>query len=297
MQGQNVNVELNAIVNDTSSALLARAYLDPATRLAIVLGTGMNAAVHLPIDALHPSKFSLRTVKPFREATHVLTNTEFSMFGKNSFPRSRWDDVLNLGHMMPDYQPFEYLIAGGYMGEILRLIMVDAAQTAGLYGGKLPESLWTPYSLDTRTLALIEVDTSAGLTKTRDVLYDRHPSLFRPSYADASFVRKVVHSISHRSIAYFAAGVHALTSLLQDLEAEAGFDSVLDHISIGCDGSVINKYPSYMEKAQETLDRMRILEGRVRKSVLLEKTQDSAVLGAGVAGALAGQPSPLELCT
>ena len=253
----------------------------------------MNAAIHLPIAALHPSKFSLRTVKPTSEVTHVLTNTELSMFGKNSFPRSRWDDALNRTHMMPDYQPFEYLIAGGYMGEILRLIMVDAAQTANLYEGKLPESLRTPYSLETQTLAVMAVDTSTDLAKTRDVLHERYPSAFRPSFADADFIQKVVHSIAERSIAYFAAGVYALTSLLQDLEAEAGFDIVLDHISIGCDGSVINKYPGYMEKAQETLDRMRILEGKGRKSVLLEKTQDSAVLGAGIAGVLAGQPSRL----
>ena len=100
-------MQLDAIVNDTSSALLARAYVDPATRLAFVHGTGTNAAVHLPIAALHPSKFDLRQVKPRPRHTHVLTNTELSMFGKNILPVTRWDEILNKGHMMPEYQPLE----------------------------------------------------------------------------------------------------------------------------------------------------------------------------------------------
>ncbi|KAL9095990.1 MAG: hypothetical protein Q9163_006476 [Psora crenata] len=290
-QSARLNVRLDAIVNDTSSALLARAYLDPATRIAIVLGTGINAAIHLPIAAFHPSKFALRQVKPSPQDTHVLTNTEFSMFGKDIFPTSKWDKTLNAAHMMPDYQPFEYLIAGGYMGEIVRLTMVEAAETAGFYGGHLPLSLQIPYSFDTHTLALIDLDESPTLSTTRSILHERHPSPHVPTLPEANFVQKVVRSVTHRSMAYFATGTHALTSLLEDLDAEAGLSSELDHITIGCDGSVINKYPDYMESVQDMLDQMRLREKAERKRVLLEKTQDGAVLGAGVAGALAGQVS------
>ena len=250
----------------------------------------MNAAIHIPIEALHPSKFASRQVKPNPHSTHVLTNTEFSMLGKGIFPTSKWDDVLNATHTMPDYQPFEYLVAGGYLGEIVRLVLVEAAETAGLYGGQLPPSLQIPYSLDTRTLALIELDESSSLIATRTVLYEYYPSLNRPTLADASFIQRVVCSITHRSMAYFAAGLHALTSLLEDLETEAGLSSELDHTSIGCDGSVINKYPYYIERVQSLLEQMRSRDGTWRKRTILEKTQDSAVLGAAVAAALAGQP-------
>ena len=247
----------------------------------------MNAAIHLPIAAFHPSKFDLRASKPDMTFTHVLTNTELSMFGKNIFPTSKWDEALNRAHIMPSYQPFEYLVAGGYMSEIVRHIMVEAAERNNLYGRSFPETLRVPYSLDTHTLALIQVDDSAGLTVTCNLLHEKHPSSVRPSFQDAAFIQKVVYCVSRRSIAYFATGVHDLTSLLQDLDLEAGLENRCDHVSIGCDGSVINKYPGYMEKAQDTLDQMRVTEAKGRKRVLLEKTQDSAVLGAGVAGALA----------
>lgn len=286
-------MRLEAIVNDSSSALLARAWLDPATRLACILGTGMNAAIHLPIASLHPSKFSSRLSPQEAGLTHVLTNTELSMYGKNTFPSTRWDELLNSKHIMPDYQPFEYLVAGRYMGEIVRLIMVEATKASGLFDGLLPPSLETPYVLDTRTLAQIEIDTSVNLQKTRNLLNKQYQSLRAYSYYDASFIRQVVRSVTRRSVAYFTTGIHALSSLLQDMEDQAGLRDNLDHITLACDGSVINKYPGYMERAQQTLDKMITSEKDRRNRVIFERTQESAVLGAGVAAAMAvHSPTP-----
>lgn len=128
---------MDAIVNDSSSALLARAYLDPTSRLAVILGTGVNAAIHLPIAALDASKFGSRTMSPDRDTAYVLTNTELSMFGQHILPMTRWDEHLNNSHMHPNYQPLEYFIAGGYMGEIVRLIICEATATAGLFNGSV----------------------------------------------------------------------------------------------------------------------------------------------------------------
>jgi len=289
-----VNVRLAAIVNDSSSTLLARAYLDPATRLAYILGTGINAAIHLPIASLDPSKFSSRSLPNGVGITHVLTNTEFSMYGKYIFPTTRWDELLNSRHILPNYQPFEYLVAGGYMGEIVRLIMVEATKQAGLFGGSLPPALVPQYVLDTKCLAQIELDTSDSLNTTRRLLHKYYPINQMPSLNDAFFIRQTIRFVSRRSIAYFTTGVHALSSLLQDLESKVGLQNDLDHISIGCDGSVINKYPGYMDRAQNTLDDMIAMEGVGRKTVILERTQESAVLGAGVAGAMAAEASTVS---
>lgn len=280
---QNLNVRLDAIVNDSSSALLARAYLDHDTRLATILGTGMNAALHLPITALDPSKFRSMST-PVGSSTHVLTNTELSMFGKNIFPTTRWDKVLNATHILPDYQPFEYLVAGKYIGEIVRLILLEATQTAGLFDGLIAPSLAsTTYSLDTKNLALIDVDESHQLVHSRSLFHQWHPSPHYPSEKDMVFIQDVVRRVSTRSIAYFTVGIHALTAVLQRLDTME-----TDHITIGCDGSIINKYPNYIERAQEILNQMIESgnpQGKMRVS--LERTTDSAVLGAAVAGAMA----------
>ena len=293
MAAQELNVRLDAIVNDSSSALLARAYLDPATRLAFILGTGVNAAIHIPLNPLDPGKFFARFSETIRKPRHVLTNTEFSMFGKNIFPTTRWDESLNASHMMPDYQPLEYLIAGVYISELVRLVLKEAASKVNLWGGSLPSSLQSPYTLDSKTLAIIDMDPSMLKQTSKSFLEEEYPSPFSLSNSHLNFILNTIHVITRRSIAFFAAGVHALTSLIDDLDIEAGLPSRQDHFSIGCDGSIINKYPEYMERAQKILDDLKqreeinSRERKIRKRVILEKTKNSAVLGAGVAAALA----------
>lgn len=282
---QKLNVRLAAIINDSSSVLLASAYVDPNTRLATTLGTGMNAAVHLPVAALDPSKFKSRSPL-LGTFTHVVTNTELSMFGKNIFPKTRWDDTINSTHILPDYQPLEYLVAGRYIGEIVRLIIVEATQTAGLFDGVLPSSLSeNPYSVDTIDLVDLYRDTSTGFAVSRNLFHLRHPSTRRPTERDLAFVLRIVRCVITRSIAYFSVGLHALTVLLQKLETNE-----IDHFLIACDGSIINKWPDFMETAQERLDQMfEIGYPDMKTKLKLERTPGgtAAVLGAAVAGAMA----------
>lgn len=275
-------------MNDSSAALLSRAYVDPSTRLALILGTGINAAIYLPIASLHHSKFGERLLPDKDDASHVLVNTELSMFGKNAYPTTRWDDTVNSNHLMPDYQPMEYLIAGGYMGELVRLILLEATETVGLFNGKAPPSLSAHYTLDARTLAAIDADQSATLSASRRFFHDAHPNSTLPTLADMYFIQRVIQSVSRRSSAFASAAIHALASLLEDMETCHGIiSSDSTDINIGCDGSIINKYPRYMETVQALLDSMIKLDSGARKRILLEKTYEPAVSGAGVAVAMA----------
>ena len=253
----------------------------------MILGTGLNAAVHLPIPSLHPKKFNLRAMPTSTEISHVLVNTELSMFGKEAFHRTRWDTILNKNHILPDYQPLEYLAAGGYISELVRLIMVEATEL-GLFGGILPPALSNPYTLDARMLADIETDTSRGLFFSRNLFQEKYPSTTKLTTSDAYFLQQVIRSVTRRSSAFVTVGIHALASLLDDMERQHQVvPTRLDHVSIACDGSIINKYPGYMDRCQELLDQMNKLDSRQRRRVILERTTDSAVCGAGVAVAMA----------
>jgi hexokinase len=147
---------VDAIINDGSATLLSRAYSDSFTRFGLILGTGTNASIMLPVTAISDAKFANRPRIWREQAKHVLVNTEFSMFGKHILPMTRWDDYVNRTHNLPDYQPFEYLIGGRYLGEIVRLIIIEAVQTAGLFRNQIPERLLEAYSLETSLLAAIE---------------------------------------------------------------------------------------------------------------------------------------------
>lgn len=207
------------------------------------------------------------------------------MFGKDVFPTTRWDEHLNAHHILPDYQPLEYLLAGKYIGEIVRLILVEATETCGLFNGRLPQALSRHFSLETRTLAFIEAEPFPYLTVAM-YLTDQWQLEAAPNSTEIRFIRQVVLAVTRRSQGYFTAAVHALTLLLHDLD-DSLLESGLDHISIGCDGSVINKYPEYMEKSQMLLDEMVRADRAGQKRAILENAEECAVLGAGVAAAMA----------
>lgn len=147
---------MDAVINDGSATLLSRAYVESSTRFGLILGTGSNASIILPVSALAKSKFGDRPQSWHDQAKHVLVNTEFSMFGRGILPMTRWDEEINRTHMLPDFQPFEQLISGRYLGEIVRLILVEGIKHAGLFQGQMPERFLEPYALDTSTVALIE---------------------------------------------------------------------------------------------------------------------------------------------
>lgn len=151
-----LHVELAAIVNDSSACLLSEAYLNSSTRFGLILGTGVNIAVHLPVPTIGREKFGSRPESWFDRASHVIVNTELGMFGKGILPVTRWDAALNAAHPKPEFQPLEHMVSGFYLGEMCRLALVEAIGTTGVLGGVVPPSLHLPYSLDSETISLIE---------------------------------------------------------------------------------------------------------------------------------------------
>lgn len=155
-RNKGLHVELSAIVNDSSAALLSEAYINPSTRFSLILGTGVNIAVHMPVTTIDQFKFGDRPSSWYEKASHVIVNTELGMFGHGILPLTKWDKLLKAAHPRPDFQPLEHLVSGYYLGEICRLALLDAIPATGIFGGVVPPSLQTPYSLDTETLSLIE---------------------------------------------------------------------------------------------------------------------------------------------
>lgn len=153
---RDLNVRLASIINDSTATLLSQAYTHAETRFGLILGTGTNIAVHLPVSALSRSKYGARPQSWFDSASHVIVNTELGMFGHDILPTTRWDELLNASHPRPEFQPLEHFLSGYYLGEICRLAIVEAVKTAGLLGGELPPSLTEPYSLDTEILSRME---------------------------------------------------------------------------------------------------------------------------------------------
>ncbi|KAL1842245.1 hypothetical protein VTJ49DRAFT_5723 [Mycothermus thermophilus] len=217
---QGVHVELAAIVNDSSAALLSEAYSNPSTRFSLVLGTGVNIAAHLPVATIDAPKFGTRPDSWYDQASHVIVNTELGMFGHAILPLTRWDELLKDAHPRPDFQPLEHLVSGYYLGEVCRLILLEAIPEIGVFGGVVPPSLVAPYSLDTETLSIVEGDTTPTLTTALAAFTTRHPSPspYNPTTADMRFLRALASLIARRSASIIAASLVALWELKADAE-------------------------------------------------------------------------------
>ena len=147
---------MTALMNDTESTLLSHAYVNPATRLSLIWGTGMNMAVYLPLNAFPTARLSGRPRAWREQASSVVVNTEISMFGANVFPTCAADRELDRNAVHPGHQPLEQMTSGRYLGEVLRIIMVHGARKGELFGGKMPIGIEQRYSLDTGLMSAFE---------------------------------------------------------------------------------------------------------------------------------------------
>ncbi|KJZ76925.1 hypothetical protein HIM_03802 [Hirsutella minnesotensis 3608] len=293
-----LNVELRAILNDSSACLLSRAYSYTSTRFSLILGTGLNMAAFFPVMGIGRPKFGVRSSQWFDEASHVIVNTELSMFGHGILPLTRWDHGLNEDHPRPDYQPLEYLVSGMYMGEIARLAILEAIPTTGLLGGIVPSSLKASYSLGTDTLALIESDDTPELTEAIKAFSERHPSSHEPTTSDMLAVKAIASFVSTRSSAIVATCVYTLwrcrleaekafISTLPDTSAErvlAEADLQLETTTVAFNGGVIEKYPGYLDTCQRYInDLVQSKSSTEPRSICLVPAKESSLMGAAVA--------------
>ena len=277
---KNINISVEAIVNDSSSSLLAGAYQSGSSPIALILGTGLNTTVDLSVSAIARGKFGIRPDSWHRAARHVLVNTEVSLFGKDVFPITKWDRDLNRMHSNPDFQPLEYLTSGRYLGEIVRLILRDGIRIASLFDGVTPSN-FEPYALTTETISYIESDKSSSLSHASAVLNTRHPLPGHRCYsaADLAHVRRIINLVSSRAAAYLATMLHAMYQFKFQYEDTSARKK---GITIACNGSVIEKYPNFKARVQEWLDIL-IPTSSAQGRVQLEVTSDSALVGAAVA--------------
>lgn len=282
-----LEVRVNAIVNDSSATLLSQAYKDPATTMGLILGTGTNAAIYLPVKDLGHDKYGTRDPSWFDQAEKVIINTEVSMFGKGILPETRWDEELNRAHVAPDFQPLEYMTTGRYLGELLRLVIAEAVETCHMFGGLMPHCLCDRYTLDTAILAAVEEDTTVGCISSAERIQKEFGLFSLPTSTEMAFLRTVIEAVSHRAAAYMATAIHALWSL------EHGQSEEASKTSVAANGSVVLMYPGFRIRCQKYVAELIAANEYSTQSpgsheLIIHPTHEATILGVAVAVAIAG---------
>ena len=146
---------MSALINDTTGTMIASAYTDPEMKIGCIFGTGTNAAYMEHCGEIPKiAHMNLPADMP------MAINCEYGAFDNSHkvLPRTKYDLIVDKESPRPGQQTFEKMIAGLYLGELYRLVLLDLAENpeVKLFAGQDITCLHKPYTLDSSFLSEIE---------------------------------------------------------------------------------------------------------------------------------------------
>ncbi|KAJ9537543.1 hypothetical protein OSB04_030276 [Centaurea solstitialis] len=298
MKRQGVDMRVSALVNDTVGTLAGGRYGNKDVAIAVILGTGSNAAYVERAQAipkwhgppLNPERWRisvLRTAIPppvyhcniaYDRSPKMssVINMEWGNFRSSHLPLTEYDNTLDAESLNPTEQIFEKMISGMYLGELLRRVLYRLADEAALFGDTIPPKLRTPYILRTPEMSAMHHDTSVDLrvvgSKLKDILEISNTSL-----KTRKVVVKVCNIIATRGARLAAAGVLGILKKL-GRDTEETPETV-----IAMDGGLYEHYTEYSKCMEKTLHEL--VGDELSKRIKLIHSNDGSGIGAALLAA------------
>ncbi|WIA11704.1 hypothetical protein OEZ85_011800 [Tetradesmus obliquus] len=266
-----------ALINDSVGVLTASCYMDTATEMGVILGTGTNACI---VDKV--SKMPKWKVKGVEHDTRTAINTEWGCYGSVLLPRVKEDLELDAasgpqqGKML-----IEKLMSGLYMGDCARRLLLSFAQRASLFGDVIPEALTKKDSFSTADLCEIESDVTPHRSHVARVLQQTmgvYPDTvnLETRYLIQSIVRLVV-----RRSARMAAILLVAVLRLQ------GWQEAPRRLVVAVDGGVFLKYHNWRVFLDTYLREAFGSRAELTRLIQFKPTADGSSFGAAVLAAAA----------
>ncbi len=253
------NVLPVAIINDTVGALLTAAYMDSATDIGSICGTGHNTAY-------------LEPRSPITNAPMII-NIESGNF--DQLPFTSYDIELDSSSEKPGAQRLEKMVSGHYIGEIVRLIICSLFNDGLLTNSPEKAAFTKPYLLNGAHLSLFIEDQTADLTAINHWLEtDLH--IKNASLEDRNALKTIAALVCTRSARVVAA---TYLGIIKQIDP-----NLAHHHNIAIDGSLYEKMPGYASDIETAL--AEALEGKTA-TVTTSLTKDGSGIGAAIATAIA----------
>ncbi|KAK1920871.1 putative hexokinase [Papiliotrema laurentii] len=266
----NVPCELTALINDTTGTLVASNYVDPHTKIAVIFGTGCNAA-YMETSENIPKMSSVG----LPDGTGMAINCEwgaFDSFDHQHLPRTKYDIIIDESSNKPGEQAFEKMIAGLYLGEVFRLILCDLIDSGDLFLGQNTYKLEKAYAFDTAFLSLMESDPTDELLTVIGIF--THFFGIETTVEERQFFKQLAVLIGTRAARLSACGIAAIVSKKGYLE---------EGCAVGADGSLYNKYPNFANRVHEALVD---IFGEKGKNIVTHHAEDGSGVGSAIIAAM-----------
>lgn len=269
-----VPIKLTALINDTTGTLIASAYTDTEMKIGCIFGTGCNAAYMENVGSI-PKLDHMK----LPDDTPMAINCEWGAFDNEHkvLPLTKYDLTVDNESPRPGQQAFEKMIAGLYLGEIFRLVLLDMAEEKHMFENQDVAKLKKPYSLDASFLSAIEEDPFENLSETENLMKDTLG--LKTTMPELELIRRLAELIGTRAARLSACGVAAICKKKNYTTAH-----------VGADGSVFNKYPHF--KARGAIALREILDWPEKKSrkendpIEITAAEDGSGVGAALIAAL-----------
>lgn len=234
----NIPINVVALINDTTGTLVASLYTDPETKMGIIIGTGVNGAYYDVVK--HIEKLEGKLPADISPDSPMAINCEYGSFDNEHYilPRTKYDVIIDEQSPRPKQQTFEKMTSGYYLGELLRLVLLDLHDTGFIFQGQDMSKLETAYIMDTSYPSRIEEDPFENLEETYE-LFKTNLNI-EATVVERKLIRKLAELIATRAARLTVCGVSAICD-------KRGYKKA----HIAADGSVFNKYPGYKEKAAQ----------------------------------------------
>jgi len=258
------HVTVRAVANDTVGALVLETYRargrEPgakAVEVGMILGTGTNIAADLPGVGIR--------------------NLESGNFDGVGGVETEWDRTLDreLTDPPPGTQRFEKLVAGHYLGEIVRRLVVELGSATSLFRWSAA-AFRTPLAFDSAHLSTIAADRTGDLTETETLLR----RLGVTSTADERrLLRNLTGLVGRRAARLVAA---ALTGTLRFIDP-----GLASPHTVAVDGSLYGGYPGFDAMVRDAFVELVGPERAGHIRVVFSK--DSTAAGVAVVAAVAAR--------
>lgn len=260
------------MINDTTGTLIASSYTDSDMRIGCIFGTGVNAAYMDNVGSIPKiAHLNLPADMP------VAINCEYGAFDNEHIvlPLTEYDHTIDRESPRPGQQAFEKMTAGLYLGEIMRLALLDVVENKpGLvFRDQDTSSLDKPYLLDSSFLAAIEEDPYENLEDTEEI-FERKLGI-KPTGAELEMIRRLAELIGTRAARLSACGVAAICKKKN-----------IDSCHVGADGSVFTKYPHFKARGAQALREILDWPTGTQDKVSIQAAEDGSGVGAALIAAL-----------
>uniref|UniRef100_A0A240SX15 Phosphotransferase n=1 Tax=Glossina morsitans morsitans TaxID=37546 RepID=A0A240SX15_GLOMM len=230
----NIHIKDIFVLNGTTATLISCAWKHKETKIGVTIDRDTNAVYEEKMK--HIQLFSEE-----RFNSTMLINTQWGSFGNHgalNFMRSPIDFALDESSTNPHEAIFEKMVAGMYIGEIVRLTMIECINAGALLKGNLSEQIRKQMVFDTKHMSQIENEKGDAYQSTRQILETL--GYKEATNEDCENIRYICNKVSTRSAELIAICLACLIDRIGD-----------PYIVIGIDGEMYSSYPNYHERLRK----------------------------------------------